>query len=139
MGKNLSRVVLDIENQILQVMINYFVSKRVNIFTLEYDGLKIYSDDKSKHFSINALEKNILERTGINMKLSFKDIVDNFPEFGIRVSTDNIINENIVENKMKVIHHDHAFEKNNILHFFCRECNLQIKNDKKISLYFLME
>ena len=111
MGKNLSRIILDVENQILQIMINYFISKRVNIFTLEYDGLKIYSDDKSKHFSINDLEKNILEKTGINMKLSFKDIVDSFPEFGIRVSTDNIKNENIIKNKMKVIHHDHAFEK----------------------------
>ena len=136
MGKNLSRIVLDIENQILQVMINYFVSKRVNIFTLEYDGLKMYSDDKSKHFSINALEKIILEKTGINMKLSFKDVIDSFPEFGIRVSTDNIMNENMIENKMKVIHHDHAFEKNDILDFICRECNLQIKNDKKMSLYF---
>ena len=45
-GKNLSRIILDIENQILQIMINYFVSKNVNIFTIEYDGLKIYSDDK---------------------------------------------------------------------------------------------
>ena len=42
MGKNLSRIVLDIENQILQVMINYFVLKRIKIFSLEYDGLKIY-------------------------------------------------------------------------------------------------
>ena len=48
-------------------MINYFILKRINIFTLEYDGLKIYSDDKSKHFSINDLEKIILEKTGINM------------------------------------------------------------------------
>ena len=87
-GKNLSRITLDIENQILQVMINYFVSKRVNIFTLEYDGLKIYSDDKSKHLSINDLEKNILEKTGINMKLSFKDITDSFPELRIRVLSD---------------------------------------------------
>ena len=70
------------------------------------------------------------------MKLSFKDIIDSFPEFGIRVSTDNIKNENIIENKMKVVHHDHAFEKNNILSFICRECNLQIKNDRKISIYF---
>ena len=31
MGKNLSIIILDIENQILQVMINYFVLKRVNI------------------------------------------------------------------------------------------------------------
>ena len=59
LGKNLSRIILDIENQILQVMINYFVSKKVNIFSLEYDGLKIYTDDKSKHFSINDLEKII--------------------------------------------------------------------------------
>ena len=136
MGKNLSRIILDIENQILQIMINYFVIKRVNIFTLEYDGLKIYSDNKSKHFSINDLEKIILEKTGINMKLSFKNIEDHFPEFGIRVSTDSIKNENIIENKIKVVHHDHAFEKNNILEFICRECNLQIKNDKSIPIYF---
>ena len=37
-GKNLSRIILDVENQILQIMINYFVLKRINIFTLEYDG-----------------------------------------------------------------------------------------------------
>ena len=117
-------------------MINYFVNKKVNIFTLEYDGLKIYSDNKSRHFSINELERVILEKTGINMKLSFKPINDSFPEFGIRCSTDNIKNENIIENRIKVVHHDHAFENNNILGFICRECNLQIKNDKSIPIYF---
>ena len=136
MGKNLSRIILDIENQILQIMINYFVLKRVNIFTLEFDGLKIYTDDKSGHFSINELEKKILEKTGINMKLAFKNIEDSFPNFETKVSTDNIVNENIIENKLKVVHHDHALEKNDILGFICRECNLQIKNNKKISLYF---
>ena len=80
-------------------MINYFVLKRVNIFTLEYDGLKIYSNSKSKHFSINDLEKIILEKIGINMKLSFKNIENHFPEFGIRVSTDDTKNENIIENR----------------------------------------
>ena len=59
MGKNLSRIILDIENKILQTMINYFVLKRVKILTLEYDGMKIYTDDKSKHFSINDLEDKI--------------------------------------------------------------------------------
>ena len=136
LGKNLSRIILDIENQILQTMIGFFVIKKVNIFTLEYDGLKIYSCDKSKHFSINELEKIILEKTGINMKLSFKKVEDHFPEFGIRVSTDNIQNENIIENKVKIVHHDHAFKENNILGFICRECNLQIKNDKSIPIYF---
>ena len=108
LGKNLSRIILDLENQILQIMINYFVYKKVNVFTLEYDGLKIYSDNKSKYFSINELEKIILEKTKINMKLSFKNIEDSFPECGIRVSTDNIKNENIIENKIKVVHHDHT-------------------------------
>ena len=136
MGKNLSRIILDLENQILQTMINYFVLKRIKIFTLEYDGLKMYSDDKSKHFSINDLEKIIFEKTGINMKLSFKNIDDHFPEFGIRISTDTIKNDNIIENKIKVIHHDHSFKKNNILSFICRECNLKIKNDKSIPIYF---
>ena len=117
-------------------MINYFVIKRVDIFTLEYDGLKTYSNDKSRHFSINDLEKIILEKTGINMKLLFKDINYSFPEFGMRVSKDNIKNENIIENKNKVIHHDHCVEKDNILGFICRECNLQIKNDKSIPMYF---
>ena len=135
-GKNLSRIILEKENEILQTMINYFVSKRVNIFTLEYDGLKIYTDDKSKHFSINELEKIILKNTQINMKLCFKDIIDSFPEFGIRVSTDNIIKENVIENKKIVIHHDHAFERDNVISFICRECNLQIKNNYKIPLYF---
>ena len=34
-------------------MINYFNNKNINILTLEYDGLKIYTDKYSKHFSIN--------------------------------------------------------------------------------------
>ena len=66
LGKNLSRIILDIENQILQIMISYFVSKKVSIFTLEYDDLKIYSDNKARHFSISDLDKIILEKTGIN-------------------------------------------------------------------------
>ena len=136
LGKNLSRIILDLENQILQIMTNYFVSKNINIFTLEYDGLKIYTNNESKHFSINELKRFMLERTGINMKLSFKTIEDSFPEFGIRVSIDNIKNENIIENKIKVIHHDHCLEKDNILGFICRECNLQTKNDKSIPIYF---
>ena len=135
-GKNLSRLILDIENQILQIIINYFASKNVNILTLEYDGLKIYTDGNSKHFSINQLELNIYKNIGINIKLAFKNIEDSFPDFGIRVSTDNIKNKNIVESKNKIIHHDHCLEKNNIIFYICRECNLQIKNNKTIPMYF---
>ena len=135
-GKNLSRIILDIENQILQIMINYFTSKNFNILTLEYDGLKIYTDRNTKHFSINELELNIYKNIGINMKLAFKNIEDNFPDFGIRCDIDNIKNKNIIENKIKIAHHDHCLEKNNIIAYICRECNLQIKNNKTIPMYF---
>ena len=64
-GKNLSRIILDLENQILQIMINYFNMKQVNILTLECDGLKIYSNNKSKYFSINELENLIFEKPNI--------------------------------------------------------------------------
>ena len=135
-GKNLSRIILDIENQILQIMINYFTSKNVNILTLEYDGLKIYTDKSSKHFSINELELNIYKSIGINIKLTFKNIEDSFPDFRIRCNIDNIRNKNIIENKIKIVHHDHCLEKNNIISYICRECNLQIKNNKTIPMYF---
>ena len=114
-------------------MINYFTSKNVNILTLEYDGLKIYTDKNTKHFSINELELNIYKNIGVNIKLAFED---SFPESGIRVSSDNIKNKNIIENKIKIVHHDHCLEKNNIIGYICRECNLQIKNNKTIPMYF---
>ena len=110
-GKNLSRIILDIENQILQIMINHFVNKNVNILTLEYDGLKIYTDKYSKQFSIIELELNIYKNIGINIKLAFKNIEDNFSDFGIRCYTDNIKNKNIIKNKIKIVHHDHCLEK----------------------------
>ena len=101
-GKNLSSIILDIENQILQNMINYFISKNVNILTLENDGLNIYTDKNSKHFSINELQLNIYKKLGINIKLAFKIIEDKFPEFGIRCNTNNIKNKKIIENKLKL-------------------------------------
>ena len=117
-------------------MINYFTNKNVNILTLEYDGLKIYTAKRSKHFSINELELNIYKGIGISIKLAFKNIEDKFPDFGIRVSTDNIKLKTIIENKIKIVHHDHCLEKNNIIGYICWECNLQIKNNKAIPMYF---
>ena len=137
-GKNLSRIILDNENQILQIVINYCISKNVNILTLKYDGLKIYTDKYSKHFSINELELNIYENIGVNIKLGFKNIEDSLSEFGIRCNTDNIKHKNIMENKIKIVHHYHCLQNNNIIGYICRECNLQIKNNKSILMYFLI-
>ena len=95
----------------------------------------IFSNVLKQLFGKKLFQNNFSPQI-INMKLSFKNKEDHFPEFGIRVSTDNIKNENIIENKIKVVHHDHGFENNNILGFICIEYNLQIKNDKSIPIYF---
>ena len=42
-------------------MIDYFKDKKVPILTLEYDGLKIFTNKNSKHYSIDELEKIIFE------------------------------------------------------------------------------
>ena len=53
------------------------------------------------------------------MKLSFKKIEDHFSDFGISSVQQMILKmNNIIENKIKIIHHDHAFKKNNILGFY---------------------
>ena len=83
-------------------MINYFIGKNVNILTLEYDGLKIYTDKYAKHFSINELELIIYKNNGININLAFKNIEDKFLEFGIRCNTNNIKNKNIIEIKLRL-------------------------------------
>ena len=55
-GKSLSRILLELENKILQVMIDFFKFKNIQIFTLEYDGLKIIDKPDNKYFSIKQLE-----------------------------------------------------------------------------------
>ena len=62
-------------------MIDFFKFKNIQIFTLEYDGLKIINKPESKQFSIKQLEYIIFIKTGIYMKLAIKEIKDEFPEY----------------------------------------------------------
>ena len=41
-----------------------------------------------------------------------------------------------MENRITIVHHDHCLEKNNIIGYICRECNLQIKNSKTFLCIF---
>ena len=77
-GKNLSKIILNIENKMLQTMIDYFKDEKVPLLTLDYDGLKIFTNKISKHHSIDELEKMIFKKFGISMKLAFKNIEDYF-------------------------------------------------------------
>ena len=95
-GKSLSRILLELENKILQVMIDFFKFKDIQIFTLEYDGLKIIDKPDNKYFSIKQLEYVILLKTEINMKLEIKEIKDEFPEYKTDVNTDNLPKNKII-------------------------------------------
>ena len=112
-GKSLSRILLELENKILQVMIDFFNFKNIQIFTLEYDGLKIIDKPDNKYFSIQQLEY-ILLKTEINMKLEIKEIKDEFLEYKTDVNTDNLPKNKIICKNNKVIHHDHCLPENNI-------------------------
>ena len=135
-GKSLSRILLELENKILQVMVDFFQYKNIQIFTLEYDGLKIVNKPENKSFSLIQLEKVINIKTGIDMKLSFKEIKDEFTEYETNVNTDNLPKNKIISKNKKVIHHDHCLPKDNILGYICQNCNLQIKNKKEIPIIF---
>ena len=54
-GKSLSRILLELENKILQVMVDFFTFKKIQIFTLEYDGLKIINKPENKPFSLDTI------------------------------------------------------------------------------------
>ena len=54
-GKSLSRILLELENKILQVMVDFFQYKNIQIFTLEYDGLKIVNKPENKTFSLDTI------------------------------------------------------------------------------------
>ena len=95
-GKSLSRILLELENKILQVMVDFFKFKNIQIFTLEYDGIKIIDNPKNKKFSLEQLEIIIERKTGINMKLSFKEIKDEFTEYETNVNTDNLPKNKII-------------------------------------------
>ena len=117
-------------------MIDFFKFKNIQIFTLEYDGLKIIDKPNNKYFPMKQIEYVIFLKTGINMKLEIKEIKDEFPEYKTDVNTDKLPKNKRICKNNKVIHHDHCLPENNILGYICNDCNLQIKNKKEIPMIF---
>ena len=135
-GKSLSRIILELENKILQVMVDLFKFKNIQIFTLEYDGLKIINKPNNKKFSLKQLEYIIFIKTEINIKLAYKEIIDEFTEYKTNVNADNLPKNSVIIKNQKVIHHEHCLPNNNILGYICQNCNLQINIKKEIPLIF---
>ena len=135
-GKSLSRIILQLENKILQVIVDFLNFKNIQIFTLEYDGLKIIDKPDNKNFSLKQLEYIVFIKTDINIKLAFKEIIDEFPKYKTNVNANNLPKNIITTRSRKVIHHDHYLPKDNILGYICQNCNLEIKNKNEIPLIF---
>ena len=117
-------------------MIDFLKFKNTQIFTLEYDGLKIIDNPNNRYFSIKQLEYIIFLKTGINTKLEIKEIKDEFPEYKTNVNTDNLPKNKIICRNNKAIHHDHCLPEDDILGYICNACNLQIKNKKEIPIIY---
>ena len=77
-------------------MVDFFKFRNIQIFTLEYDGIKIIDKPNNKNFTLPQLEYVIFKKTGINMGLSFKEIKDEFPEYETNVNTDNLPKNKII-------------------------------------------
>ena len=73
------------------------------------------------------------------MKISikpFKDYYQKFGEVNIDMKSFKKRYKNICYKNHKVIHHNHAKRKNNIIDYICNNCNLKIKNKKELVMLF---
>ena len=135
-GKNFCRIYQDIENQLLMSMYDYFTYRNIKIQSIIFDGVLLFP---GQSIMINDIQNYLFKKTGINMKISIKPFKDYYPKFGIA-------NVDMTEFKKdykittyvnkKVIHHNHMFEKNNIIDYICQNCNLKIKNTKELIVLF---
>ena len=74
----------------------FFKFNNIQIFTLEFGGLKIINKADNKYFSIPQLEYIIFLKTGIDKELKIKEIIDEFPEYKTNVNTDNLPKNKII-------------------------------------------
>ena len=135
-GKNFCRIYQDIENELLMTMYDYFTFRNIKIQSIIFDGILLAPNQP---IMINDIQNYLFKKTGINMKIAIKSFKDYYPQFGISNVDMNEFKKDYkittYVNK-KVIHHNHMFEKNNIIDYICQNCNLKIKNTKELIVLF---
>ena len=113
-AKSFSRILQDIENQLLMYLYDYLCFKKIKMTSLVFDGIILFP---KQQIDLNDAQNYISNKSGIKMKIVIKPFKDHFQKFGIP-------NVNIKEYKerysnkiyinKKVIHHLHYKSKNNI-------------------------
>ena len=106
------------------------------MMSLIFDGILLLP---KQSINIIDIENYLYNKSNIPMKISIKPFECHYPRFG----ESNIdINEfkKKFKNKcyinQKVIHHNHMLKENNIIDYICNNCNLKIKNTKKLIVLF---
>ena len=135
-GKNFSRILQDIENQLLMYLYDYLCFKEIKMTSLVFDGIILFP---KQEIDLNDAQNYIFNKSGMKMKIIIKPFKDHFQKFGIsnvdiKEYKERYINK-IYINK-KVIHHLHYKSKNNIVDYICQNCNLKIKNKKQLVILF---
>ena len=135
-GKNFSRILQDVENQLLMYLYDYICFKKIKMISLVFDGIILFP---KQQIDLNDAQNYIFNKSGIKMKIVIKPYKDYFQKFdisnvNIKEYKERYINK-IYINK-KVIHHLHYKSKNNIVDYICQNCNLKIKNKKQLVILF---
>ena len=135
-GKNFSRILQDIENQLLMYLYDYCSYKKIKMISLVFDSMILFP---KQQIDLNDAQNYILNKSGIRMKIIIKPFKDNFQKFGIsnvnlKEYKERYKNKTYINNK--VIHHLHYQSKNNIQSYICQNCNLKIKNKKQLVILF---
>ena len=132
-GKNFSKILQDYENQLLMYLYDYFSFKKIKIMSLIFDGILLLP---KQSIGLYDIENYLYNKSRINMKISIKPFDDYFKKFG-EANVDIKEFKKKYKNKcyinQKVIHHNHMLKENNIIDYICNNCNLKIKNTKRIN------
>ena len=79
-GKNFSRILQDIENQLLMNLYDYCSFKKIKMSSLIFDGIILLP---RQQIDLNDLQNYIFNKSGIPMKVIIKPFKDHYPQFGI--------------------------------------------------------
>ena len=68
-GKNFSRILQDIENQLLMYLYDYLCFKRIKMTSLVFDGIILIP---KQQIDLNDAQNYIFSKSGIKMKIVIK-------------------------------------------------------------------
>ena len=135
-AKSFSRILQDYENQLLMNLYDYFSFRKIKMMSLIFYGILLLP---KQSINITDIENYLYNKSNIPMKISIKLFECHYPRFGESNVGINEFKKNY-KNKyyinQKVIHDNHMLKEDNIIDYFCNNCNLKIKNTKELIVLF---